>query len=231
MTDDRSLERAARSWLEAGPTEAPDRAVEAALLRIHTTPQERDLRIPWRLPKMTTPARVAAAAIIGVLAVGGSIVLFRPGTPVGGTGPSPTASASPIDLIPEGTFASAPLKVADLIASINADPTLTAAQKTFLIDVAFEIKGHTTFSASIELRAGQWTQRQTVDGATQVGSRATYSFEGTTLILRETAGVSRYEVTRTGSGFTLKHLTPGSDAADRFTVKALFESAPFMPVP
>ena len=67
MTDDRSLERAARSWLETGPTEAPDRAVEAALLRIQTTPQERDLRIPWRLPTMTTPARVAAAAVIGVL--------------------------------------------------------------------------------------------------------------------------------------------------------------------
>ena len=42
MTDDRSLERAARSWLEVGPTEAPERAVEAALLRIDTTPQERD---------------------------------------------------------------------------------------------------------------------------------------------------------------------------------------------
>ncbi len=68
MTDDRSLERAARSWLETGPTQAPDRAVEAALLRIETTPQERDLRIPWRLPKMSTPARVAAAAVIGVLA-------------------------------------------------------------------------------------------------------------------------------------------------------------------
>ena len=77
MTDDRSLERAARSWLEAGPTQAPDRAVEAALLRIQTTPQERDLRIPWRLPKMTTPARVAAAAVIGVLAVGGALLHAR----------------------------------------------------------------------------------------------------------------------------------------------------------
>ena len=33
MTDDRSLERAARSWLESGPTQAPERAVEAASLR------------------------------------------------------------------------------------------------------------------------------------------------------------------------------------------------------
>jgi hypothetical protein len=97
MTDDRSLERAARSWLEAGPTEAPDRAVEAALLRIQTTPQERDLRIPWRLPKMTTPARVATAAVIGVLAVGGALFMIGrlDQTGVGGPGPSPTATASP----------------------------------------------------------------------------------------------------------------------------------------
>ena len=91
MTDDRSLERAARSWIEAGPTQAPDRAVEAALLRIETTPQERDLRIPWRLPKMTTPARVAAAAVIGVLAIGGAFYLFSPSgrSNVGVPGPSP----------------------------------------------------------------------------------------------------------------------------------------------
>src|SRR5262249_45014914 len=41
MTDDRSIDRAARSWLEAGPTQAPDPAVDAALLRIQTTNQER----------------------------------------------------------------------------------------------------------------------------------------------------------------------------------------------
>lgn len=90
---DRSLERAARSFIEDGPTQAPDRAVEAALLRIETTPQERDLRIPWRLRTMTTPARVAAAAVVGVLVVGGTFFAFnRPDQPsVGG----PDATASP----------------------------------------------------------------------------------------------------------------------------------------
>jgi hypothetical protein len=96
MTDDRSLERAARWWLEAGPTQAPDRAVEAALLRIETTTQERDLRVPWRLPRMSTPARAATTAVIGVLAIGALFMLGRSGQPgVGGPNPTPTPATSP----------------------------------------------------------------------------------------------------------------------------------------
>ena len=95
MTDDRSLERAARSWIEAGPTHAPDQAVEAALLLIETTPQERDLRIPWRLPKMFTPARLAMAAVAGVLLLGGVFfTLGRSNQPVVGE-PAPSASPAP----------------------------------------------------------------------------------------------------------------------------------------
>jgi hypothetical protein len=112
MTDDRSLERAARSWLEAGPTEAPDRAVEAALVRIQTTPQERDLRSPWRLPKMNTPVRVVTAAVIGVLAVGGALfMLGRPGpSAVGGRVPSPTPvlSVAPSQATPAPSTATSP---------------------------------------------------------------------------------------------------------------------------
>jgi len=98
MTDDRSLERAARSWLETGPAQAPDRVVAAALLRIETTPQERDLRVPWRLPKMLTPARLAAAAIVGVLLIGGAVIYAggRPSNsvPVVTPGPAPSPSTS-----------------------------------------------------------------------------------------------------------------------------------------
>ena len=96
MTDDRSLERAARSWIEVGPTRAPSHAIDAALLRIETTPQERDLRIPWRITVMPIYARVAAAAIVGVLLVGGALYMFSPGgrSGVGAPVPSP-ATASP----------------------------------------------------------------------------------------------------------------------------------------
>jgi hypothetical protein len=93
MTDDRSLERAARSWLEEGPTRAPDRAVAAALSRIQTTRQDRDLRIPWRLPTMTPIARLAAIAVIAAVAVGGSIFVIGNGLP--GFGGKPTPSPAP----------------------------------------------------------------------------------------------------------------------------------------
>ena len=113
MTDDRSLERAARSWIEAGPNRAPDRVIDAALLRIETTTQERDLRIPWRLSNMITPVRVAAAAVIGVLAIGGAIYLGGSGqSDVAGPGPShaptPFPSPSAAAIRPPANYSSLP---------------------------------------------------------------------------------------------------------------------------
>jgi hypothetical protein len=104
MIDDRSLERAARSFIESGPTRAPEHAVEAALFRIASTSQERGLRVPWRTT-MNTPARVAAAAAIGVVAVGGAFFLLgRAGEPnVGG----PAASPSPTSSVPASIAAAA----------------------------------------------------------------------------------------------------------------------------
>jgi hypothetical protein len=109
MTDDRSLERAARSFIEAGPTRAPERAVEAALHQIETTSQERGLRVPWRIT-MTTPARVAATAVIGVLAIGGAWFLIgRAGQPnVGGPGAPASPSASPTSSAPASIAAASP---------------------------------------------------------------------------------------------------------------------------
>jgi hypothetical protein len=106
MTDDRSLERAARSWLEEGPTRAPDRAVSGALAQIETTRQERDLRIPWRFRTVSPLARLATAIVLAVVAIGGTLyVIGGPRGPGGVGGPqsptpstlvSPTPTASPV---------------------------------------------------------------------------------------------------------------------------------------
>ena len=103
MTDERTLERTARSWIEAGPTHAPERAVEAALLRIETTTQERDLRIPRRIT-VNPIARLAGAAIAGILVVGSFILMARPGSNIGTQTPPPTqGSPSPSLASPSGS--------------------------------------------------------------------------------------------------------------------------------
>jgi TolB protein len=96
MSDDRTFERNARAWLELGPTEAPDRVVEDALFEIDTTPQERDLRIPWRLSTMNPLFRLAAAAVVGVLAVGATLFLLRPTIPGAGSKSTPSPSLASV---------------------------------------------------------------------------------------------------------------------------------------
>jgi hypothetical protein len=96
MTDDRSLERAARSWLDSGPTEAPDQAIETALLRIQTTSQERDWKVLRRYRPMSIPARLVAAAVAIAILVGGVLVLRPTNQPsIGGPSPAPTLAQSP----------------------------------------------------------------------------------------------------------------------------------------
>lgn len=103
MNDDRSLERAARDWAEHGPNRAPDRAVDAALARIQTMGQERDLPFVRRLPNLNTAGRlVAGLAAVVVVVVAGALVL-RPGTGTGGP-PTPSPSPSPtLELVPSPT--------------------------------------------------------------------------------------------------------------------------------
>lgn len=95
MNDDRAFERATRDWLEAGSDVTPATTIEAVLLAVRTTPQERDLRIPWRIATMSTPLRLVAA--VAIVAIGGFAIasLFK-ALPIGlSPTPSPTGLASP----------------------------------------------------------------------------------------------------------------------------------------
>ena len=132
MTDDRSLDRAARSWLEEGPTRAPEQPVAAALARIQTTRQERDLRIPWRFGTMTMPFRVATIAVIGVLALGGAAMIanrFDPPSPGAEPTltPEPSAAATP-GFVGSGPLAPGPYRVTT-VSGVNATFTIPAGWK------------------------------------------------------------------------------------------------------
>jgi hypothetical protein len=97
---EQKFERAVVDWFEDGSDRTPQRAIDAVLLAVKTTPQERDLRIPWRFPRMLAVNRAtgfAAVALVAVVGAGTLIYLNSPGT--GGAGgkatPSPTLAVAP----------------------------------------------------------------------------------------------------------------------------------------
>lgn len=92
----RTFERAVLDWLEDGSDRTPRPAIDAVLLAVKTTPQERDLRIPWRSLQMSVLSRataVATAAVLVVAGAGGAIYLSS--NQAGGPGGSPAAIPSP----------------------------------------------------------------------------------------------------------------------------------------
>jgi hypothetical protein len=93
MTDQPEFDRLLVAYFVEGSNELADRVIDAALDQIVHTRQRRPLRVPRRSPTITMPFRLAAAAVIGVLAVGGAFYLLQPNQPaVGGPGPTPSAS-------------------------------------------------------------------------------------------------------------------------------------------
>jgi len=92
---DRAFERAVHDWLAAGSDRTSPAAIDAVLLAVKTTPQERDFRVPRRFRSMPALTRATAlAAVAAVIAVGGWGVLYlssgAPGRPV--TSPTPAST-------------------------------------------------------------------------------------------------------------------------------------------
>ncbi len=137
---DRTFDHAVREWLEAGSDGTPPAAIDAVLLAVKTTPQERDLRIPRRFSPMTTSMRLAAG--IAIVAIAGVALLSLTNkTPGAGIGPSPSAQPTP-------TAAATPSAAPSLAPS----PTTTTVQPTAAPSVFTSPLYHYT----INLPAG-WT--------------------------------------------------------------------------
>ena len=97
---DRLFDRAVRDWLDDGSDRTPPAAINAVLLAVTTTPQERDLRIPRRTTQMPTYVRLAAGiAIVAVVGVGALMYIGNSpgvgGAPTPSPTPTPVASAAP----------------------------------------------------------------------------------------------------------------------------------------
>ncbi len=239
MTDDRSLERAARSWLETGPTEAPDHAVYAALLRIQTTPQERDWHVPRRPRPMTMTSRLlAGAAALAVVLVGGMLILRAgPSATVGASpppGPSPSPPPSATAVIPDGRYLGPTQLVSAILAALAADKTLSDTEKAAIVTSVLGVDGKTSFQVAIEIRGNEFISSQCAD-AEPFAAETPWplsSIDDKTIILRlPCCGLQGYEVHRTGSGFTLKTLSPASSPVEAFVRHVTFETGTFTPAP
>jgi hypothetical protein len=111
----RSFERAVRDWLEDGSDRTPPAAIDAVLLTVKTTPQQR-VSLPRRFDYMPAYLRLAAAAaVIAAVGIGAFSLLGGgpgPGGPTTPPSPSPTPKqtdvASPVPTVPplSATFVS-----------------------------------------------------------------------------------------------------------------------------
>jgi hypothetical protein len=106
MNATRDPDRTLAAWLDEGPTDLPDATRRAILTALPTTRQaRRGLLAPWRLPSTNTYSRLAAAAVVAVIAIGGALYLLGPSREPGqgGPSPSPSPSAVPFPTLPLDT--------------------------------------------------------------------------------------------------------------------------------
>lgn len=247
MNGDRDLERTLVRWLAAGPARMPDAFFDAVIDRVDRTPQRRLAGLAKRYLNMPANIRftaVAAMVAVAVIAVGlwalfapsrtsvgnGGDSSPRPSATMASTPPSASPTASPAP-IADGTYALAPMQVADLVAMIQADTKLTAAEKTFLIDDAFAIKGARTFTVSLVFSRGRFVEQQAVDARVDIGTQGTFTIpDERTLILNEDCACppTTLRLSVNGDSFSLQLVNPPTKEVDLIPAQVLFESGPFV---
>jgi len=105
MSLDRDFDRIALAWLAEGPDELADRVLDAVVDEIHQTRQRPASRLPWRLPIMPMPARLAALVAVGVLVLAGGVAMLS-GAGRGGPTPSQAPATAPAVVVPSATILS-----------------------------------------------------------------------------------------------------------------------------
>jgi len=111
MNENTDFDRIAQSWLQDGPTEMPDRSLQAALDEVHVTSQQRFGAARRTLPMNGNAFRLAAAAVVAlaIVVVGG---IYLGNNQSGEIGGQPSATPTPIPT-PSPTPTAAPSEVVD----------------------------------------------------------------------------------------------------------------------
>lgn len=138
MNDKRDFARAVDQWLDDGSDATPPELINAVLLAARSTPQERDLRVPWRTTSMTSYLRVAAVIAVAAIASTAAIYSFGPrGSGFGGTNATPSPSPA---LLARGNFVGLDGAVVELEAttegsSVTGRMTVSVEGDAFTVDL------------------------------------------------------------------------------------------------
>jgi hypothetical protein len=102
MNSERDFDQVAAEWLNEGSDATPPRLIEAVLLAVRSTPQERGFGIPWRIQSMSHFAYVATVVAVLAVVVAAAFYAFSRGpsvgpgpTPCNGPGPTPSIGVLP----------------------------------------------------------------------------------------------------------------------------------------
>ncbi|MEP6639592.1 MAG: kelch repeat-containing protein [Chloroflexota bacterium] len=162
---ERDFDQRIADWLEDDPNLAPRQTLDTVLAAFPSIPQRRTWRAPRRFRTMNTPLRLAMAAVIGVLVVGGAFYLSRSTAPSIGTPlASPSNGPSPATASPSLT-ASAWAATADM-AEARTDFAMVLLQDGKVLAVGGQQPGRSLASAELyDPTTGSWTTAGTMSHA------------------------------------------------------------------
>lgn len=239
MTHDETFERVARDWLELGPSDAPDRAIQAVLLQIESTSQDRDLWIPWRTTRMTRSLALAAALVVVAagIGVGVGFLGLGQGRDAGVAPPSSTATAALSAVwpyIPDGTYLGPEQSVAAITGGLESDPGITQEGRDAILDTILGIRGGTTYQTRIEVLGDRMTVGIGVDGrfAPEVWAIEDAGDGRMRATLRNSSPVFRVEGCdgrRDPCSFSLEATTPAASDVETFVRRVVLETGVFVP--
>src|SRR4051794_12685378 len=154
MTSEREIDRLLDFYFDDGRDELADRVIDAALDEIDHTRQRRAMRVPWRFRKMTMPLRLATAALIGALVLGGAFLLTG-----GGSRPSTAVpAATPSAVTPSPTPASVWIKTGNMAAArTDFAATLLPDGRVLVVGGRSAGKPNLDSAETYDPATGRWT--------------------------------------------------------------------------
>ena len=179
MKTERDMTRIVRSWLETGADRLPDRVLDSVLEQLplhHQRPPESPAR---RLPTMSTPFRVAAAALAVVLLTAIAIATLPPGNRVGNA-PTPSSSL-PVSSSPPAAAAPG-WTTTGTMNEARADHTASLLPNGRVLVAGGGVYLRTLASADVyDSGSGTWTATESmIEGRS--GQTATLLPDGTVLV-------------------------------------------------